>query len=234
MIKAVFFDLYHTLLRYEPPREELLAEALWGLGIDVKPEALHLPMVAADEFIYEEIACQPLGQRSEQGRTELYAQHQRVVLEEAGIEASEKLVLSLLGKMRTAKMKLVLFDDVLPALTELKRRGLVLGLISNVDRDITSLLADVGLSGLLSVVVTSQNAGVNKPQPGIFQTALERAGIQAAEAVYVGDQYRVDVGGAKGAGLKGVLLDRNDYYRDVTDAPRIHSLSEMPGLLESI
>lgn len=40
MIKAVFFDLYHTLVRYDPPREELEAEALKEFGIDIAPEAL--------------------------------------------------------------------------------------------------------------------------------------------------------------------------------------------------
>ena len=51
MIKAIFFDLYHTLVRYEPPQEELLSKALRDFGIDMNPEAFRRPLVAADEFI---------------------------------------------------------------------------------------------------------------------------------------------------------------------------------------
>ncbi len=58
MIKAVFFDLYHTLVRYDPPREELQAKVLKDFGIEVKPELFRRPLVIADEFIYQEIACE--------------------------------------------------------------------------------------------------------------------------------------------------------------------------------
>ena len=227
MIKAVFFDLYHTLVRYEPPREELEARALKGLGIDVNPEVFRRPLVTADEFIYEEIARCPLGKRSEQEKMALYAQYQGIVLREAGIEATDRLVLGVLGKMRQSSMELVLFDDVVSALTDLKNQGVILGLISNMDRDITPLLNELGLLSFLQVVVTSQDAGFNKPQPEIFQEALRRAGVQPEEAIYVGDQYRIDVGGANTAGMKGILLDRGDYFKEVIDSPRIQSLGQL-------
>jgi len=123
--------------------------------------------------------------------------------------------------------KLVLFDDVMPTLTDLNTRSLILGLISNVDRDITSLLNKLGVKPLLQVVVTSQDTGFNKPQPEIFQVALRQAGTQASEAIYVGDQYQVDVVGASKAGMKGVLLDRNGYFEETTDCPRIRSLTQL-------
>ena len=228
MIKAVFFDLYHTLVRYEPPREELQAMALKDFGIDVKPEVFRRPLVTADEFIYGELARVSLGKRSEEDKMALWVKYEKIVLKEAGVEASEKLVLGVLGKMRQVKMKLVLFDDVVPALTDLKARGLILGLISNVDYDIIPLLNETGLSELLQIIVTSQESGFNKPQPEIFQEALRRAGVQASEAMYVGDQYRVDVVGASQAGMKGVLLDRGDYLEnEVKDCVRIQTLAQV-------
>lgn len=227
MIKAVFFDLYHTLVRYEPPQEVLEAEALKEFGVDVKPADLSWPLVAADEFIYGELARIPLSKRAEKDKLALYAQYQKVVLKEAGIEAREGLVLGLLGKMRDARMKLVLFDDVLPALNALKQKGLILGLISNIDHDISPALDELGLPALLRIIVTSQEAGTTKPNPGIFREALRRAGVQPAEAVYVGDQYQVDVAGARNAGMKGVLLDRGDFFAGINDCPRIQSLAQI-------
>ena len=227
MIKAVFFDLYNTLVRYEPPREELQARALKDFGIEVAPEALRRPLVIADEFIYQELARSSFSQRSKEEQMAIWAQYEGVLLKEAGIEANEQLILSLLGKMRQFDMKLVLYDDVMPALIDLKKKGLTLGLISNVDRDVTSLLADLGLPSLLRVVVTSQDTGFNKPHPEIFREALRQAGVQAPEAIYVGDQYQVDVIGANKAGMKGVLLDRGGYFAEITDCPRIQSLTEV-------
>ena len=157
----------------------------------------------------------------------LYVQYERILLKEAGIAADEPLVLGLLGKMQQSDMKLVLFDDVMPALTDLKGRRLILGLISNVDRDITSLLSQLGLTSLLKVVVTSQDAGFNKPQPEIFREALKQAGTRAAEAIYVGDQYRIDVVGANQVGMKGVLLDRGGYFAETIDCPRLQSLTQI-------
>ena len=121
----------------------------------------------------------------------------------------------------------VLYGDTLPAMKALKQRGLVLGLISN----IVIGSAGVGLEAYLDLVVTSKEVGANKPEPPIFLAALERAGVGAPEAVYVGDQYQTDVLGAKGVGIKPVLIDRFDLESDVDDCPRIHSLEELPGYL---
>jgi len=227
MIKAVFFDLYHTLVRYEPPREELQARALREFGIEVSPDVFRRPLIIADEYIYQEIARSSLSQRSKEEQMVVWVQYEKILLKEAGIEASEKLIVDMLGKMRQFDMKLVLFDDVVPALTDLKNRGLILGLISNVDRDVTSLLNELGLPSLLQVTVTSQSAGFNKPHPEIFQAALRQAEVQAQESIYVGDQYQIDVVGANKVGMKGLLLDRGDFFEETADCPRIQSLTQV-------
>ena len=232
MIKGVFFDLYHTLITYQPSQAELEAKALGELGVTVKPEALRLPILAADEFIYNEIARQPLSYRSREEKIALYLKYQEMVIEQAGITGDTKLAMALLDKMQRAKMNLVLFDDVSPVLAGLKQRGLILGLISNVEDNMSATLEKLGLTSLLDIIVTSQDAGANKPQPEIFIMALERAGVAPAEAIYIGDQYRVDVLGARGAGMQGVLLDRADHHREINDCPRIQSLNEITDLLK--
>jgi len=231
MVKAVFFDLYQTLVRYEPSREELQAKALKEFGIEVSPEVFCRPLVIADEFIYQEIARSSLSQRSKEEQMKLWVQYEKVLLKEAGIETDEKLILGLLGKMRQFDMKLVLFDDVMPVLTDLQSRGLILGLISNVDRDMTPVLSELRLTPLLQVVVTSQEVGFNKPQPEIFQAALKRTGVRAQEAIYVGDQYQIDVVGANRVGMKGIFLDRGGYFDEITSCPRIRTLAQIKEFL---
>ena len=227
MIKGVFFDLYHTLITYQPSQAELEAKALGELGVVITPEALKSPILTADEFIYNEIARQPLSYRSREEKIALYLKYQETVIEQAGLAGDTKLAMALLEKMQQAKMNLVLFDDVAPVLT-----GLKLGLISNIEDNMTVTLEKLGLTSLLDIIVTSQDAGANKPQPEIFFMALERAGVEPAEAMYIGDQYRVDVLGARAVGIQGILLDRADHHREITDCPRIQSLSEIADLLE--
>jgi putative hydrolase of the HAD superfamily len=227
MIKAVFFDLYNTLVRYEPPREEIEARVLHDFGIDVSAEALRRPMQIADDFIYNEIARRPLSARSREDKAALYTQYQAMLLKEAGVTFDKKLVLTLLGIMQQTRMDLILFDDVKPALDALKNRGLVLGLISNIEQDISGTLDKLGLRSWLGVVVTSPDAGASKPKPEIFQYALRQAGVLPAEAIYTGDQYQVDVIGARGAGMQGILLDRTGHHENITDCPRIQSLAEV-------
>jgi len=227
MIKAVFFDLYQTLVRYQPSQEELEAKALKNFGINVTPEVLRHPILTANEFIYQQIAKRPLSRRTREETMALYTEYQLIVLKEAGITVEEKVVLGLLGMMQQAKMDLVLFDDVAGTLDDLKKRGLKLGLISNIEKDMTATLDMLGLSSRLDIVVTSQDAGFTKPQPEIFRYALKKAGVTPDKAVYVGDQYQVDIIGAQNAGMKGILLDRDDYYKEKLDCPKVKSLKEL-------
>ncbi len=232
MIKAVFFDLYQTLIHYHPPREEVLSESLARRDIKAPPAELRRPILAGDEFFYRENARKRAGQRTEAETRAMWWQYQTVVLKTAGIEPQPELVASLLADMQRTTFKRVLFADVLPAFKALSGNHLKLGLISNVDKDINPLLDELGLSPYFDVVLTSSEVAATKPEPRIFKEAVKRAGVAAAEAIYVGDQYEIDVMGARGAGLKALLLDRDDYRRDVAAEEKIKTLKELKGRLD--
>lgn len=231
MIKAVFFDLYQTLVCYDPPREKIQADALKEFGIDTTPEKMLYPITAADEFIHQEHSRLSIGKRSDEDKKALWGQYQAVLIKKAGIEPTKELIRHILGKMQQIKFKPILYGDVLPTLTELKEKGLILGLISNVDNDITQLCQDLGLMPFLQVMITSLDSGYNKPQPEIFKEAVRQASVQPREAIYVGDQYRIDVIGAKQAGMLGILLDRGGYFNESIKEPKIQSLHQLSGYL---
>ncbi|UCG54480.1 MAG: HAD family hydrolase [Dehalococcoidia bacterium] len=217
MIKAVFFDLYQTLINYDPPREMELARIINEYGIEVTKEVIHRPMIIADEFIYKEHARLPITKRSKSEQKALYSQYQTIILEEAGIEPTPELIQNNIFKMQQVTFHRVLFDDVLPALKQLDNNGIILGLISNIDSDISPLFNKLGLTPLLKVVVTSLDCGYHKPQPEIFQQAASEAGVKVSESIYIGDQYQIDVLGAKEAGMKGILIDRNGFFDNNTE-----------------
>ena len=74
------------------------------------------------------------------------------------------------------------------------------------------------------MLVVSEEAGVSKPHPRIFEIALERAGAAAAEAVMLGDSWTNDVEGARAAGIRAVWFNRDG--RDAPDpaVPVVRSL----------
>jgi len=91
-------------------------------------------------------------------------------------------------------------------------------------------LQAAGLIDYFDVVVDSALVGVEKPDPAIFRPALEALGVTAAEAVYVGDLYEVDVVGARAAGLEAVLL-APDGDRQSAPCRAVPSLSALVDLL---
>lgn len=112
------------------------------------------------------------------------------------------------------------------ALAALRRRGIVVGCVSNADGTVDRLLDQAGLLSELAFVVDSGAVGVEKPDPRIFAIALALAGVAPEETLYVGDLYPVDVVGARGAGLVPVLLDPLGRYqgRDCRTARDVPSL----------
>ena len=229
MIRAIFFDWFNTLAHYYPPREELESQALKELGFDISPKDLSYGMYLGDKLMYEENARIPIRQRSREEQTQLYTRFHRTVLKEANLTAADDVVLKLLKRMLQLNdsMKFILFDDVSATLKELKARRLKLGLLTNLQSEVNSVCRVLGIADYLDFTVTSAEAGADKPQPPIFLKALQLAHVNAAEAIHVGDQYQNDVLGARGVGISPILLDRADYYTEITDCPRIRSLSEV-------
>ena len=229
MIKAIFFDWFNTLAHYYPPREELESQALKELGFDVSPKALSPGLYLADKHLYEENARLPIRQRIREEQTKLYTRFHRIILKEAGITTTDDVVSKLLFRMLELNntMKFILFDDVIVTLKALKGKNLKLGLLTNLQTEVDSMCRELGIAAYLDFTVTSAEVGADKPQPPIFLKALELAHVKAAEAIHVGDQYQNDVLGARGVGISPILLDRADYYAEITDCPRIRTLNEV-------
>lgn len=231
MIKAVFLDWFNTLALYKPPREELQSKALQEFGIYISPEKIRPALLMADKYFFEENATSPIRQRSPEEQAEIYACYQQTVLTEAGVNVSNSpdILPKIMKKAQELykDIRFVLFDDVLPTMETLRGQNLTLGLLTNLDSDMKPICAELGLEPYIDFIVTSGEAGADKPQPQIFLKALERAGVEASEAVHVGDQYQLDIVGAMGVGIKPILIDRYGLYSEVGDCPRIHSLSEV-------
>lgn len=117
------------------------------------------------------------------------------------------------------------FRDVRPALRQLRANGYRLAVVSNWEPSLEEVLDHLGLRFHFTAVVTSSVEGVWKPDPRLYEIALERCGIGPEEAVSVGDNIERDIEAARRIGLSGILLDRFDDHPEVT--PRVKSLAEL-------
>jgi putative hydrolase of the HAD superfamily len=116
------------------------------------------------------------------------------------------------------------------ALVRLRAAGVRLAVVSNSEGTVEAMLNAVGLGRYFETVVDSWVVGVAKPDPGIFQIALQRLGVAATEAVMVGDVPAVDVEGARAAGVAAVLIDPLNLYPTI-DVPRVPDLAAFAALL---
>ncbi len=235
MIKAVCFDWFNTLAYYHPPREEIQSQALREFGFSISPQQITRGLLIADSDFFEENSISPIRKRSLEEQARIYARYQQTILAKAGIDVSGKTEV-LANIMKRAQqlsqgMSFVLYDDVLPAMKALKEQKLILGLLTNLDRDMQPICHELGLESYISFTVTSGEAGADKPKPPIFLAALQKAGVKASEAVHVGDQYKLDIVGARAVGINPILIDRNNINQDISDCPRINSLTEIINYL---
>jgi putative hydrolase of the HAD superfamily len=121
-----------------------------------------------------------------------------------------------------------LFDDVVPALDDLRARGLKIGLLSNTARDLDAFVDHHAL--VVDAALTSRAHGKTKPHESIFLRMLELLGVSAGEAAMVGDTVEDDVEGARAVGMQAVLLDRDGLHPDVAD--RLTDLRGLPAALK--
>lgn len=230
-VRAVFFDAGETLVYPHPSFAELFSEVLRGEGQNVDPAAVQETVSIyskrfADASRAEEIPPRLWSTSKESSRTfwlEVYGNF----LSDVGVtdrpdELSERLfeAFSDLANYR-------LHADAVPTLERLHVAGYALGVISNFEEWLERLLESLGVTRYFPVRVISGIEGVEKPDSEIFRIALHRAGVSAAESVYVGDHPYFDIQAARRAGLFPVLIDRRGRYPDA-DGIRINSLEDLP------
>ena len=121
------------------------------------------------------------------------------------------------------------YPDALPALRELRERGVTLVVASNWEGSRPGGRRPTGSLAGGAGVVPAAAVGAAKPSPRVFERALAVAGVDPARALHVGDKVDNDVDGAAAAGVRAVLLQREGSPPPGLEA--ISSLSELAALL---
>ena len=117
----------------------------------------------------------------------------------------------------------VLKPGTMEVLTTLQAHHIPLAVLSNREKPFVEELEELGISTFFDFALAAGEIGVWKPQSGIFQAALDRAGVTQEQAVYIGDNYYADIIGARNAGLDAILVDWRRVFTDVLE-PRVETI----------
>lgn len=227
--KHLFFDLDRTLWDFDKSAAETFDEIyhkyeLKKLGVKTV-EDFHVVYTHHNTILWEEYR---------HGRIEkevLSNLRYFLTLQEFGIE-DEKLAAGL-GKdyLEISPRKVNLFPNAISVLDYLSSKY-VLHLITNGFSEVQETKLKVsGLGNYFRIVITSEEAGVKKPNPEIFKFALQKAGANINNSLMIGDDFEVDIVGAKNVGIDQVLFDPDQKHQRNESTFTIRDLGELQGFL---
>jgi putative hydrolase of the HAD superfamily len=192
MVHAVLLDALGTMIELEPPWARLAR----ALGDELAEEdvraAFEVEMDYYRDHLHEGTDPESLAGLRERCAAVLSGELRR----EVG------------AATMMAAIRFRAYPDAVPALAELRRRGLRLVCVSNWDCSLPEVLRRTALAERLDAVVVSALHGAPKPDPGIFAAALELAGSRPDQALHVGDRDEDDAG-ARAAGVAALRIDRS-------------------------
>ena len=220
-IKAVLFDMYGTLLFEEGGLEYRYMEVARRIGLDVRAfiearnRSMHATMI---------------------GEIPNGIERAKVILKDMGLEPVEEKVRLLAKTEEDVRLPAVhLYPATLPALRALRKRGYLLGLISDCTYLWRPVLRFMGLEDKLDAITLSCEVGMTKPAPAMYLNTCESLGVRPEECVFVGDGGSSELQGARALNIVAVLIDQewgvsrrsehhdHDYF--------VHNLCELLDLL---
>ena len=232
-LRAVFLDIGDTVMRPNPSWEHVYAMAFEEYGVDVDIDELHRALRAAYHHggWGMEGGFEPTEETSFQRTVTIDA----AAIAELGLKPMPEAFYRRLSELFMVTSHWHIFDDAYPALTELERRGLTIGAVSNWVWNLPELLHALDLVRHFDFIAASARIGYEKPHPRIFEWALDKAGVEPGSVIHVGDHVDADVEGARAVGIGAVLIDRAGRYAsdEVPDGvPIIRSLEELLPIVD--
>lgn len=228
MIKAVIFDIDNTLYNFDAAHEKaidaLSAYSEKELGISREElSRLNAQMLKTCRERMGDVAAI-------HNRTIRF----QYILEQKGLPLHPHVL----------KMDAIYWDTLIGAMTIsagaletmrfLKEQQIRIG----IGTDMTSRvqfrkLTELGLLPYIDFFVSSEEAGVEKPHPGLFALCVKKAGCEAQDCLFVGDNLEKDVLGAMDAGLRALWYCPDGLHADV-DVPQLENMGELPQMISKM
>lgn len=227
--EIIFFDAAGTLLEVRGSVGAIYADFARRYGVELDPAAIQRGFV--HHFSQQPPLAFSAG-NSEAGLRRLEYEWWRALVGQvvgadfAPVEQFEPFFAAVFEFFR-GRAAWRVYDDVAPALAALRARGLRLAVLSNFDSRLEDLLRAFALDHYFEAVHISSRLGAAKPDPAIFQAALQFHGLSPRQALHVGDSLREDVAGAQAAGVRAYLIDRSSRETPGSTPIRLFSLRQL-------
>jgi HAD superfamily hydrolase (TIGR01549 family) len=229
--RAVLFDLDDTLFDHEFAARAAL-EAVHGCNECFRGVAFDAFEREHSRYL-EEMHTQVLaGALSiDQARMERFRRLFRAV----GIDRPDTFVAQAARAYRERYVSARRAIEGAAALLPLVRQRARVGIVSNnVLEEQRDKLKFCGLDTAIDALVVSEETGYSKPAPEIFEIALERLGVNAADAVMIGDSWAADIVGARNAGIPAIWFNRRGLPAPEPGVPELRSLEPAERVLDTI
>jgi HAD superfamily hydrolase (TIGR01509 family) len=240
-VKGLLFDLGGTLFTYSGSRGmgRALAETVKSMGLDREPREIGLAWQRASESVMREYA-----RRNYYLHRDLFLDTLKSFASAFDMTVPAPIAAAFHARQRDAVVtNLSIRPDCLETLRSLKARGMYLAIVSNIDDDYLGPLVEKHrLDEVLDHWTSSEEANSCKPDVAIYRYALKKAGLGAAEALFVGDSLQHDIAGASASGLRSARIVEAGVTTpltsglEITAQPdyEIRALSELIGIVESL
>ena len=223
--KAVFFDVGGTLLRVEPSVGDVYATYARPFGFQGSAEELN-------QLFHKEWAklggIESLGKKSgEQAEMNFWKSLVFNVFQHSGGLENFEHYFEIIYEAFERKDHWHIFDDVISSdlLRKLKQSGVTLGVVSNWDSRLHTILKSTGLADYFDFILASAEVGSAKPDKKIFIEAIRRSEVNSQEICHIGDDFRADIQGAHSVGIEAILIDRNKKQKN--DFTTVSSFQEL-------
>jgi putative hydrolase of the HAD superfamily len=231
---AVFFDVGNTLIRPNPSVGAACAEILLSAGHDRPLADIEALLPIVDDYYEDRYRADDTFWTSDEAAKDVWVGMYSLLCRRLGLDESEAPVLArqVYDSFGSAE-RWVPYPDVIPAFERLRARGVRIGIVSNWDTRLESILHGIGLGGLIDTIVCSAVEGLHKPDPRIFELGCARLGVRPGASAHVGDHAYADVIGARAAGMRPVLIDRHGTgaYERTGGVARIATLDRLEDAL---
>ena len=224
LVKAVLFDLGGTLIKTADV-PEIYKRILETYGVKASPEEI-LKAHRTNEKEFDVVKGQ-----LEVGK-DFWIKWNLKVLEKIGVLQDRKFLAEKIDELWWEHADLEVYPDVMGTLTQLKAKGVKTGVVTNgLETDFQKILGKLKLANYFDVLVGVDTCNAGKPNRKIFLYALDKLRVRPKEALYIGDSVKYDYEGAKRAGLKPLIIDREGKAPANVDT--IRSLTEVLSFLQN-
>lgn len=242
--KAVLFDLGNTLICFDGVWPEIFAKAdhelveyLVKMGLEIDRDIFKREFRIRMDAYYKQ-------------RESEFIEHTtifilRTLLSEMGHadlpDSTLRPALTQLYAVSQAHWHLI--EETIPCLEALRDQGYRLGIVSNAsdDADVQKLVDNIKIRQYFDIVLSSAACGIRKPNPKIFEIALDHIKVEPTETVMVGDTLGADILGARNANIFSIWSKRfadtpgNSAHADtILPDASISNLSELPEVLDRL